>query len=205
MLLALTTTAMLLQGLPFAALFSLAAFSYQRSLHPLYGSVPTQLYLTPVVAASLLLGTLAPAPAFSTTAYNAAIWLFITPRIARHAALWSTKLDDPVKGPVVVHALVLAPLMVMSASLVKRLSVSTPPWIVARKPLKLETIICVTSTETLLTNVSCRRTARQHTLQEPHTSSPYCQALSSGRVTNLSWPWMTKALYVLSAARAMSV
>lgn len=150
----LTVTTMLVQGLPFAALFSLAVYNYQRSLHPLYGSTPTQLYLTPVVVASLLLGTLAPAPSFPTNAYNAAIWLSILPRLARHAALWTIKSNDPIKGPLITHALVLAPLMLMSASIVKSL-----------------TVRALIDISLLFYSLLCRKIARLHIQPVPPISS----------------------------------
>jgi hypothetical protein len=114
-----------LKVLPISLLFSLAVFSSQRSLYPLYGSVPTHLYSLPIICASTALGTLVPTDSLSTASLIASVWLVLSPRIALHVgATTSAKLNDPVLGPVIANVVLLTPLLFASSIVVRRFTVS---------------------------------------------------------------------------------
>jgi hypothetical protein len=114
-----------LKVLPVSLLFSLAVFSSQRSLYPLYGSVPTDLYSLPIICASTALGTLVPINSLSTAWSIASVWLVLSPRIALHVgATTSAKLNDPILGPVITNVVLLTPLLFASSIVLRRFTVS---------------------------------------------------------------------------------
>jgi hypothetical protein len=111
--------------LPISLLYSIAVFSGERALYPIYGQVPTRLHLVPVVCASTFWGTILQDVSRSTALFATAVWLFAMPHVARHAGVFvARELNDAVVAPIVTNAALLAPLMVASAAFIKTFVVS---------------------------------------------------------------------------------
>lgn len=109
--------------LPVSALFALAIFICQRSVQPIYGAVPTQLHLFPVIAGFVAFGSFLPSVTLPRIAYPTALWLFISPRLAYHSSVLTTSLGDAVLGPVITNSVVIGPLAIASALCAKQLNV----------------------------------------------------------------------------------
>ncbi|KAJ8086884.1 hypothetical protein PM082_005709 [Marasmius tenuissimus] len=94
-------------------LLSLTLFTYERTLVPIYASVPTNQYfqhfLFLAVALSIYIR-----PKFSSTARK---WFFsgtilaLAPKTTYYLAVWSARQRHPVWGPVFTHAFALIPLV----------------------------------------------------------------------------------------------
>ena len=95
---------------------SFALSAYKRVLTPLYSSVPTNSYISHVSIISSILGSVVGVPT-SLGALTYGSLLAAAPNTAyyvgRHTARWK----DPTLGPVVTHAIVLAPILVSGFAL----------------------------------------------------------------------------------------
>ncbi|KAI0322451.1 S-adenosyl-L-methionine-dependent methyltransferase [Amylostereum chailletii] len=103
---------------------SLTTWVYQRALDPLYGGVPTHLYLNPVIWAGSILGGLGPAPPGWSTLLFVGSWVVLLPNTAYWAAVYTSRLDDATIGPIATHVLVLFPTIYFGVSLMKRMVLS---------------------------------------------------------------------------------
>ncbi|KAG5654629.1 hypothetical protein H0H81_011604 [Sphagnurus paluster] len=91
---------------------SLVLFTYERGLTPLYGSGPTTHLLNKTILATVVLAALNP-----ISVHPARLWLYtaldlaIAPNATYWVAVWTSRMKDPVVGPAITHASVLAPLV----------------------------------------------------------------------------------------------
>ncbi|KAG5648860.1 hypothetical protein DXG03_000209 [Asterophora parasitica] len=89
---------------------SLILFAYERALIPLYGSGPTTYLLNKIVLATVLLAAVISLNTTRTWLYTA-IALAAAPNATYWGAVWTSRMKDPVVGPALTHAVVLAPLI----------------------------------------------------------------------------------------------
>jgi hypothetical protein len=106
-------------------LSSLAIFAYERTLVPLYGSEPTHFHINKVVLGALVASALVPARWSTDVAFLLGTALLSAlPASAYWVAVHTSRWRDPLWGPVVTHLLLIAPVVYVLASIVKRLNVS---------------------------------------------------------------------------------
>src|SRR6266540_1598428 len=90
---------------------SLIIFTYEREIVPLYGSAPTTRLLETIAAATSLLAAVQPFQIpLQTNLLFTGIALTLAPNTTYWVAVWSARRKDPVWGPAITHASVLAPL-----------------------------------------------------------------------------------------------
>lgn len=90
---------------------SIIIFAYQREIVPLYGSAPTTLLLETTAAAASLLAAVQPFQIpLQTNLLLTSIALTLAPNATYWVAVWSARRKDPVWGPAITHASILAPL-----------------------------------------------------------------------------------------------
>lgn len=103
---------------------SLTTLGYLHAIGPLYGTAAANQNLNKVVWAACILGSLAPTlPAWPALLVGG-ILLAAMPWSAYWVAVLTGRMGDIIWGPVVTHLTVLAPVLVISAALVKALQVS---------------------------------------------------------------------------------
>lgn len=91
---------------------SLILFTYERALNPLYGSGPTNYTLTKVILPTFLASAVNPFRISTTHIWlYAALGLSLAPNATYWVAVWTARRRDPVWGPTITHAAVLAPLI----------------------------------------------------------------------------------------------
>ncbi|KZT29235.1 hypothetical protein NEOLEDRAFT_1127909 [Neolentinus lepideus HHB14362 ss-1] len=96
---------------------SLIIFTYQRALEPIYGSVPTSLYLWYVVVGAGSLGVFAPVfNLWSATGLVGAL-LSVVPYSTYWVGVYSARYHDPIYGPLATHLAVLAPIIYLGANI----------------------------------------------------------------------------------------
>jgi hypothetical protein len=112
---------------PLSGVLSLAVFTVQRSLHPLYGSAPTGKYLLSVVAASSAVTAIAPALSLTNS-----LWLISLVLASAPAAIYYTGVHsidawkDASRGVPATLSVVLLPLIYGSMGVIKHIVVSPP-------------------------------------------------------------------------------
>ena len=90
---------------------SLVLFAYERALVPLYGSGPTNYLLGAVLLSFMLAAMVQPFHVSRRrNLFYAAVVLSIAPRATYWAGVMTSRRGQPVLGPAVTHATVLAPL-----------------------------------------------------------------------------------------------
>ena len=90
---------------------SLTIFTYVREIVPLYGLKPTTLLLEAVTFGAILFSSVQPFPIpLKTNLLLAAIAFTLAPNATYWIAVWTARRKDPLWGPAITHALVLAPL-----------------------------------------------------------------------------------------------
>lgn len=98
-------------GLTFSTL-SLAIFTYQRELVPLYGSGPTSYLIYEIAFAAILASSIHPFRiSLQRNLLYAALSLTLAPNATYWIAVWSSRWKDPLWGPAFTHATVLGPLV----------------------------------------------------------------------------------------------
>ncbi|KAG6842028.1 hypothetical protein C0991_003554 [Blastosporella zonata] len=91
---------------------SLVLFVYQRALIPIYATGPTTYLLNPVLAAAMLLAALHPVNISTSTNWlYTALVLAAAPKATYWVSVWTSRKKDPVWGPLITHATVLAPMI----------------------------------------------------------------------------------------------
>ena len=100
------------------SILSFALFAYERSVEPLYGSVPTNYYLPYVISASTLISAFTPALGVRLFAFS----LFAAAITSYRVAALSARHCDPIWGPVITHSLVLAPVFYFAVSMHHKVS-----------------------------------------------------------------------------------
>jgi hypothetical protein len=108
---------------PFSAVLSLAVFAIQRSLHPLYGSVPTKKNILSVVAASSAVSMFVPAVSLENALWLASLVMAVAPAATYYAGVYTTSWKDAEKGAPASLAVTFLPLFYASICIVKHLSV----------------------------------------------------------------------------------
>jgi len=97
---------------------SLTIFTYVREIVPLYGLEPTTLLLEAVTFAAILFSSIQPFPIpLKTNLILTAIAFTLAPNATYWVAVWTARRKDPIWGPAVTHALVLAPLTFLLSTL----------------------------------------------------------------------------------------
>jgi hypothetical protein len=106
-------------------LFSVSCFlfAYKRALNPLYATVPTENYLNYVFGASLFLPALTPHPPIRISLLAFGILCILAPNSSYWIAALTARKTDPVLGPLVTHATVLAPVVYMASSMAMNINV----------------------------------------------------------------------------------
>ena len=90
---------------------SLTIFTYVREIVPLYGLKPTTLLLEAVTFGAILFSSVQPFPIpLKTNLILAALAFTLAPNATYWIAVWTARRKDPLWGPAITHALVLAPL-----------------------------------------------------------------------------------------------
>lgn len=100
------------------SILSLALFAYERSVEPLYGSVPTCYYLLHVISVSTLISAFTPALGVRLFGFS----LFAAAITSYRIAALSARHCDSTWGPVITHSLVLAPVFYFSVSMHHKVS-----------------------------------------------------------------------------------
>jgi hypothetical protein len=101
-------------GVDFAVLvaLSLVLFVYERALIPLYGTGPTTYTLNSAVISATLIAATHPLRVSQTrTLLIAALLFSIAPLATYWAAVWTSRWDSPILGPLLTHCGVLVPLL----------------------------------------------------------------------------------------------
>jgi hypothetical protein len=90
---------------------SLTIFTYVREIVPLYGLEPTTMLLEPVIFGAILFSSVQPFPIpMKTNLILTAVSFTLAPNASYWIAVWTARRKDPVWGPAITHAFVLAPL-----------------------------------------------------------------------------------------------
>ncbi|KAF5387657.1 hypothetical protein D9615_000594 [Tricholomella constricta] len=91
---------------------SFVLFAYERALIPQYGSGPTTYLLNKVILASIIFAAVNPIRVNTTRNWlYTAIDLAVASNATYWGAVWTARMKDPVVGPALTHAFVLAPLV----------------------------------------------------------------------------------------------
>lgn len=102
-----------------ALLLSLTIFTYVREIIPLYGHGPTTTLLEAVFFGAILFSSIQPFPIpMKTNLILTAIVFTLAPNATYWIAVWTARRNNPVWGPAITHALVLAPLTFLLTSCV---------------------------------------------------------------------------------------
>jgi hypothetical protein len=110
---------------PLSAALSLAVFTIQRSLHPLYGSAPTRKYLLSVVGASSAATVFAPALSIANSLWLISLLLAAAPSAIYYTGVYTAdSWKDASKGVPASLAVVILPLMYASMGVIKHIAVS---------------------------------------------------------------------------------
>ena len=106
---------------------SLILFTYERALLPLYGSGPVNHDLNTVILTTSLAIAILPFRISTTHIWlYAALGLSLAPNATYWVAVWTSRWGDPVWGPTVTHAVVLAPLIFSCTSYVIEMGAVSP-------------------------------------------------------------------------------
>ena len=115
-------------------LLMVISYSYERTLLPLYGSVPTNLNLNRVLFTVIMAAVVTPptVAGFITPKklpgadffFVSAPLLLSVPTMAYWVALYTSRIKDPVLGPVITHVIVLVPIAYLFAVTAINLNVS---------------------------------------------------------------------------------
>lgn len=100
------------------SILSFALFAYERSVEPLYGSVPTGYYLPYVISAATLISAFTPALGIRPFGYS----LFAAAITSYRVAALSARHCDATWGPVITHLLVLAPVFYLAVPMHHKVS-----------------------------------------------------------------------------------
>lgn len=95
---------------------SFALLAYKRALTPLYSSVPASSYISYVSIISSFLGSIVGVPT-SVAALAYGSLLAAAPNTVFYVGRYTARWGDPVLGPIVTHAIVLAPILVSGIAL----------------------------------------------------------------------------------------
>ncbi|XP_006456672.1 hypothetical protein AGABI2DRAFT_188516 [Agaricus bisporus var. bisporus H97] len=103
-------------GFTALAPLSLVLFVHQRALIPLYGSYPVSYSFDAVVVVSLAASALLPFGRKKGSRWLAiALVSSVAPNVSYWVAVWMARLRQPILGPALTHALVIAPLIFLFA------------------------------------------------------------------------------------------
>jgi hypothetical protein len=101
-------------------LFSAVVFAYERRLVPLYGGVPTNLYIIRLILAIITAAAITPVDIIRAITPNplasghwfifAAPLLSVMPTATYWIGLYTGRLEDPWLGPIATHFIVLLPI-----------------------------------------------------------------------------------------------
>ncbi|EPQ59134.1 hypothetical protein GLOTRDRAFT_54861 [Gloeophyllum trabeum ATCC 11539] len=105
---------------------SLTIFIYQRTLEPIYGTVPPNLHLWYVVVGAGSLGVVAPIFNLWTGIGLAGALLSVMPYATYWVSVYSARYHDPVYGPLSTHLAVLAPIIYLGANVRITMETSAP-------------------------------------------------------------------------------
>jgi len=109
---------------------SLALFTYERALVPLYGSGPTTYLLNKIVLATVFLAAVKPIKVSTTRNWlYTAVALALAPNATYWVAVWTSRMKDPVVGPAITHASVLGPLVFFLTTSVVEAQVSPKQYV----------------------------------------------------------------------------
>ena len=102
---------------------SLATYGYNRALEPLYGTAAVEHHLNKIVWSICIAGTSLPAlPVWPSILFTGCL-LCAMPQTVYWVAVWTGRMGDPIWGPVITHFAIIAPVMYLGCSAVKKLQV----------------------------------------------------------------------------------
>lgn len=107
----------------------LTLFAYERSIEPLYGSVPTAYYLPYILYATTTISCFIPVPSLPVSQFLLGLFLCAAPTTTYWVGVLTGRHGDPKFGPLATHLVVLAPIFFVGTSMhlnVSHLSLSSP-------------------------------------------------------------------------------
>ncbi|KAG6817843.1 hypothetical protein H0H87_001675 [Tephrocybe sp. NHM501043] len=91
---------------------SLVLFVYERALIPIYATGPTTYLLNPILVATVVLAAVNPISISTSRNWlYTAVVLAVAPNTLYWVSVWTSRKKDPVLGPAITHATVLAPII----------------------------------------------------------------------------------------------
>lgn len=96
---------------------ALVLFAYERSVEPLYGSVPAGYYLSHVILATTTVALIAPIPVLPTAYLVFGILLCAAPTTTYRIAVLTGRHIIPAWGSTVTHLFVLVPIFYVGSSI----------------------------------------------------------------------------------------
>ena len=104
-------------------LLSLAVFTYERAVIPLYAAGPTRYLLNTIILASIGLAGLFSISA-KRTLFTTSLLLACAPSTSYWVAVYTARMRDPLWGPAVTHIVVIAPIVILFTSFALEFDVS---------------------------------------------------------------------------------
>ena len=103
---------------------SLFTAAYEKAVSPLFGSAATAKYVNYVVHGSTCLAIVLPKLSRSLLLPSLATLVQVAPHTSYWVSVFAARNGDPVLGPLVTHATVLAPIIYLAVSLATSIDVS---------------------------------------------------------------------------------
>lgn len=94
---------------------ALYLFAYERTLLPIYASVPTKYFLKRTFVLSVVPAAIVPVKlGMNRLLFLLSVVLAIAPKATYHVAVWTARKGNPVLGPAATHLLTLVPVAYLS-------------------------------------------------------------------------------------------
>ncbi|EGO27683.1 hypothetical protein SERLADRAFT_367251 [Serpula lacrymans var. lacrymans S7.9] len=109
----------LLAAFAVSAGLSVFTSTYERSITPLFASVPTGKYLPHVLYGTVALTFIVPRLTTSRASIALAVFCLLAPITSYRLGAYAARFRDPIKGPLTTHVMVLAPVVFAGASIIR--------------------------------------------------------------------------------------
>lgn len=103
---------------------ALILFAYERSIEPIYGSVPARYYLSHVILAVIGVAVIGPTPVLPAARVAFGILLCAAPMATHRLAVLTGRLITPSLGSTITHLFVIAPIFYVGSSMHVNVSTS---------------------------------------------------------------------------------